>query len=145
MKMPEYITAAEVKRVCRELKLRDWSRGTSDSVSVKEARTILRVVNTQKMPIPIEVFRRGLEVELEHGTRFGDANVTNNHPVLTGMIVLAHLKEMMDYYERLDIAELEGDLFKAVQSGNLAKIRKYYRQLTGAKQGLYRLETKILR
>ncbi len=145
MKMPEYITAAEVKRVCRELKLRDWSRGTSDSVSVKEARTILRVVNTQKMPIPIEVFRRGLEVELEHGTRFGDANVTNNHPVLTGMIVLAHLKEMMDYYERLDIAELEGDLFKAVQSGNLAKIRKYYRQLTSAKQGLYRLETKILR
>jgi len=36
-------------------------------------------------------------VELEHGTRFKDANVTNNHPLLTGKIVFAHLKESLYY------------------------------------------------
>jgi hypothetical protein len=40
-------------------------------------------------------------VELEHGTRYPEANVTNNHPILTGKIVLAHLKETLDYYQRL--------------------------------------------
>ena len=55
----------------------------------EEARVILEEVNTQGMPIPLEDFASGLEVELEHGTRFQDANVTNNHPILTGRIVLA--------------------------------------------------------
>ena len=66
--------------------------------------------------ISAEDFREGLQVELEHGLQFPDANVTNNHPLLTGMIVLAHLKEMLDYYARLEVAELEGDLFKASQA-----------------------------
>jgi len=56
-------------------------------------------VNTEGMNIDAESFRRGLEVELEHGVRFRDANVTNNHPLLTGKIVLAHLKETLDYYK----------------------------------------------
>ncbi len=112
MKLPEYITVSEVKRVCRELKIRDWTAMKTDKVLPKEAGIILSNVNTEKMKIPLEEFRRGLEVELEHGIRFKDANVTNNHPILTGMIVLAHLKEMMDYYERLEVAELEGDLSK---------------------------------
>jgi len=142
MKMPQYITADEVKRVCKELKLRDWSKMKSEKVTAREAGTILKLVNTGKMPIPLEEFRRGLEVELEHGIRFRDANVTNNHPVLTGMIVLAHLKEMMDYYERLEVAELEGDLFKAVKAGNLEKVKKYYKKLSAAKVELNELVTK---
>jgi hypothetical protein len=145
MKVPQYITASEVKRVCKELKLRDWSIMKDAQVTAKEAGVVLKMVNTEKMPIPLEVFRRGLEVELEHGTRFKDANVTNNHPVLTGMIVLAHLKEMMDYYERLELAELEGDLFKAVKAGNLEKVKKYYKKLTAAKVELNELEAKTLR
>lgn len=145
MKVPQYITASEVKRVCRELKLRDWSILKDAKVTAKEAGVILKMVNTEKMPIPLEVFRRGLEVELEHGTRFKDANVTNNHPVLTGMIVLAHLKEMLDYYERLEVTELEGDLFKAVKAGNLEKVKKYYKKLTAAKIELHALVAKTLR
>jgi hypothetical protein len=47
----------------------------------------------------------GLEVELEHGTRFPKANVTNDDPILTGKIAYAHLLEFPDYYTRL--AELE--------------------------------------
>ena len=80
----------------------------------------------------LEEFRMGLEVELEHGTMFDDANVTNNHPILTGMIVLAHMKETLDYYERLDVAEVEGDLLKAVLSRNLEKIKTKYKKLIKA-------------
>ena len=84
------------------------------------------------MEIPLEDFRKGLEVELEHGTRFDDANVTNNHPILTGKIVIAHLKETMDYYRRIDVAELEGDLLKAILSRNIEKIESKYKKLVEA-------------
>jgi len=92
----------------------------------------MKVVNVKKMPIALEDFRMGLEVELEHGIMFNDANVTNNHPILTGMIVLAHMKETLDYYERLNVAEIEGDLLKAVLSKNLDKIQSKYKKLIKA-------------
>ena len=133
MRLPEYITVEEVKRVCREIGLRDWSEIKDPSVSEEEASTILNIANTKRMNIPLEVFRRGLEVELEHGTRFEDANVTNNHPILTGRIVIAHLKETMDYYERIDVAEIEGDLVKAILSRNIEKIESKYKKLIEAK------------
>jgi hypothetical protein len=77
-----------------------------------------------------------LEVELEHGVQFPDANVTNNHPVLTGKIVLAHLKEMLDYYLRLEVAELEGDLFKASRAGDAEKMARKYKKLIQARAAL---------
>ena len=132
MQLPEYITAAEVKRVCNEIGLRDWSKITEPSISEEEAAKILNVVNSKGMNIPPEIFQKGLEVELEHGTRFEDANVTNNHPILTGMIVIAHLKETMDYYERIDVAEIEGDLLKAILSRNIEKIESKYKKLIEA-------------
>lgn len=145
MQLPEYVTASEVKRVCRELKIRDWTALKATKVLPKEAGIILKNVNTEKMKIPLEEFRRGLEVELEHGTMFKDANVTNNHPLLTGKIVLAHLKEMMDYYERLEVAELEGDLLKAALASDAAKIKKYFKRLTEAKRDLSKAESAQLR
>ena len=135
MKLPEYISKDEVKRVCKELGFRDWSTLKEAAVTDKEASEILRTVNVKGMAIPIEDFRRGLEVELEHGIRYDDANVTNNHPILTGMIVLAHLKETVDYYRRLEVAEIEGDLLKAVLARDLRKIGSKYRKLIEA-QGL---------
>ena len=136
MKIPQYVTLDEVKRVCRELGLRDWTKIKKLNVTEKEARIILKTVNVKKMPIALEDFRMGLEVELEHGTMFDDANVTNNHPILTGMIVLAHMKETLDYYERLDIAEIEGDLLKAVLSKNIDKIQTKYKKLIKAQAAL---------
>jgi len=136
MELPEYITIDEVKRVCNEIVLSDWSEITDPIVSEEEASTILNIVNTQGMNIPLEAFRKGLEVELEHGTRFEDANVTNNHPILTGKIVIAHLKETMDYYERIDVAEMEGDLLKAILSKNLEKIAAKYKMLIEAQKTL---------
>jgi hypothetical protein len=136
MKIPQYVTVGEVKRVCKALGLRDWTKIKNPNVTVKEAGVILKIVNAKKMPIALEDFRMGLEVELEHGTMFDDANVTNNHPLLTGMIVLAHMKETLDYYQRLDVAEIEGDLLKAVLSKNLDKIRIKYKKLIKAQASL---------
>ncbi len=140
MKLPEYITKDEVKNVCKTLKIRDWTQLKEAKVLPKEARILLAEVNTAKMKIDPEEFRKGLEVELEHGIRFKDANVTNNHPVITGMIVLAHLKESLDYYKLLDVAELEGDLLKAVAAGNMAKVKKEYKKLAEAKIVLAKAE-----
>ena len=133
MKLPAYITVEEVRRVCKELKIRDWTKIRDANVLPKEARIILAEVNTEGMKINLEDFRRGLDVELEHGTRFKDANVTNNHPVLTGKIVLAHLKESLDYYKLLEVAELQGDLLKAMVAKNMAKVKTVYKKLTKAK------------
>ena len=94
------------------------------------------------MKVDLDDFRAGLEVELEHGCRFKDANVTNNHPILTGLIVMAHFKESLDYYKLLEVAELEGDLVKAVSAGNTAKIKKYYKKLAAAKITLSQAELK---
>ena len=136
MKLPEYVTIEEVKRVCGEIGLSDWTTIQDPIISDKEASMILNIVNTEKMDIPMEDFRKGLEVELEHGTRFKDANVTNNHPILTGKIVLAHLKETMDYYQRIDVAELEGDLLKAILSKNIDKIETKFKKLIEAQKSL---------
>ena len=136
MKIPQYVTISEVKRVCKELGLKDWTKIKVPKVTAKEAAVILKVVNAKRMGIALEDFRMGLEVELEHGTLFDDANVTNNHPILTGMIVLAHMKETLDYYERLDVAEIEGDLLKAVLSKNLDKIQTKYKKLIKAQASL---------
>jgi hypothetical protein len=144
MKLPEYVSKAEVKRVCKDLGLRDWTALKTDSVTKEEASLILKAVNTEGMKIPVAEFKAGLEVELEHGTRYKDANVTNNHPVLTGMIVLAHLKEAMDYYERLEVAEIEGDLLKAVKGRDAKKMEAKYRKLATAQATLWKSVAKEL-
>ncbi|HVN95949.1 MAG TPA: DUF5661 family protein [Syntrophorhabdaceae bacterium] len=145
MKLPEYITKQEVSKICKTLKIRDWTKLKQAKVLPKEARTILREMSAARMGIDPEEFRKGLEVELEHGVRFKDANVTNNHPIITGMIVLAHLKESLDYYKLLDVAELEGDLLKAVAAGNVAKIRKEYKKLAQARITLAKAEAAQVR
>jgi len=132
MKLPEYISIDEVKRVCKQLGFRDWSNLKEVTVTQKEASEILRIVNVNGMGIPLDDFKQGLEVELEHGVKYDDANVTNNHPVLTGMIVLAHLKETIDYYKRLEVAEIEGDLLKAIVSKDLNRIESKYKKLVEA-------------
>ena len=140
MQMPEYISKAEVQRICRELGIRDWTALTAAEVTLEEARVIQQAVGAETAKISTEQFRQGLEVELEHGVTFPDANVTNNHPLLTGKIVLAHLKEMLDYYERLNVAEVEGDLFKAVVAGNADKVARLYRKLIAARAALFAQE-----
>ncbi|KMY69296.1 hypothetical protein AAU61_04350 [Desulfocarbo indianensis] len=113
-------------------------------VEEEEARIIMTQVAPKSLDIALAAFRAGLEVELEHGLRFADANVTNNHPLLTGKIVLAHFYESLDYYQRLEVAELEGDLLKALAGGDVAKAQAKYRKLIKAREELAQAEARIL-
>jgi len=144
MKLPEYVSVEEVKRICAELKIRDWTLLKKAEVLPEEAEKILAELETAEMKIRLEDFQLGLEVELEHGIRFAEANVTNNHPILTGKIVLAHFKESLDYYQRLEVAEIEGDLLKAVVSKNAPKVAALYEKLVKAKLELSQAESKML-
>ena len=56
----------------------------------------------------VDAFRRGMEVELEHGLRDPDTNVTDD-PLISGKIACAHLKEFPDYYDRLTTMEQEAE------------------------------------
>lgn len=58
----------------------------------------------------LEDVRDGMNVELEHGTRFPDLDVSGDDPVITAKIALAHLREFPDYYERLEVMEREAGL-----------------------------------
>jgi hypothetical protein len=136
MNLPDYVTPEEVRRVCREMGLRDWTTLADTRVLPREAQILQQAVGGEALAVSPSAFQQGLAVELEHGLAFPDANVTNNHPVLTAKIVLAHLKEALDYYERLDVAELEGDMLKALQAGDDAKLAAKYRKLLGARRRL---------
>jgi hypothetical protein len=61
----------------------------------------------------VEQFHVGLEVELEHGTRDPQTNVSDDDALITGKIALAHLKEFPDYYTRLSAMEKEADKYWA--------------------------------
>lgn len=80
----KHFTAEEAKQVGERLGI-DWSK------------------------FDIEQFRMGLDVELEHGLVNPDTNVTNDGPITTGKIALAHLNEFPDYYTRLDKMEKEAE------------------------------------
>jgi Protein of unknown function (DUF5661) len=58
-------------------------------------------------PFDVEQFRSGMGVELEHGLHDTQTNVTDDDPVMTGKIALAHLNEFADYYVRLERMEEE--------------------------------------
>ncbi len=144
MEIPEYVTREEVRRVCGELKISDWTALEQAEVTLEEAEKILAVVNVNKLPIPVEDFLAGLEVELEHGVAFPEYNVTNNHPILTGRIVMAHFMETMDYYYLLEVAEVEGDLHKALANEDMVKARKYYQKHLKARSILQQVQLKKL-
>ena len=140
MDIPEYISKQEVQRVCDELGIHDWTKLTAAKIEANEAKIIQEHVGGEALAITVEEFQLGLEVELEHGIQFQDSNITNNHPLLTGKIVLAHLKETLDYYTRLEVAELEGDVFNALVSDDKNKLADKYQKLLHAKYLLSKQE-----
>ena len=140
MRLPEYISKEEVQRICQELGIQDWTKLSEPSISLEEAKIVQEAIGSEALKIPTEEFKKGMEVELEHGIQFPDANVTNNHPILTGMIVLAHLKEMLDYYMRLEVAELEGDLLKSYLANDSEKLRRKFKLYLQARSELSEVE-----
>lgn len=77
--------------------------------STKEALSIGTRLKIDWAQIDVEQFRRGLEVELEHGAIDPETNVTGDDLMLTGKIAWAHLKEIRDYYTRLEHMEAEAE------------------------------------
>ncbi len=82
-------------------------------ISTEEAQQVGAALGIDWQKVDVDQFRRGLEVELEHGARDPETNVTNDDLVLTGKIAWAHLKEFADYYTRLDRLETEADAYWA--------------------------------
>ena len=77
----------------------------------EQAKTIGEKFGIRWDKFDIEQFRMGMDVELEHGTVDANTNVTNDDPLLTGKIALAHLNEFADYYTRLDKMENQAKTF----------------------------------
>lgn len=86
MSEPKVFTSEQAKKIGESLGI-DWSK------------------------FNVEQYRMGLDVELEHGKRDPATNVTNDDPIITGKIALAHLNEFPDYYTRLE--EMEEEAKKA--------------------------------
>jgi len=82
----KHFTAEEAKKIGEQLGI-DWSK------------------------FDVEQFRMGMDVELEHGLVDPKTNVTNDDPLMTGKIALAHLNEFPDYYTRLEKMEKEGEAY----------------------------------
>ena len=82
MSAPTHFSADDARQVGAEIGI-DWDSASFD----------------------LEQFRKGMEVELEHGRHDPATNVTDDDPVVTGKIAFAHLKEFPDYYTRLERME----------------------------------------
>lgn len=55
-------------------------------------------IDFEKVTFTPEEYFEGMNIELEHGTVDPNTNVTNNDPIPTGKIALAHLNETTFYY-----------------------------------------------
>ncbi len=76
-------------------------------ISVLQAKEVGQKIGVDFEKFDLEQFRRGMEVELEHGDKNVETNITDNDLEMTGKIAWAHLKEISDYYTRLNKMEKE--------------------------------------
>lgn len=79
--------------------------------TTKQAKEIGEKLGIGWDKFDVEQFRMGMDVELEHGTENQLTNVTNDEPLVTGKIALAHLMEFPDYYTRLEKMETEAEAY----------------------------------
>lgn len=77
--------------------------------TARETRQIGEALGIDWSRYDVEQFRMGLDVELEHGLVDPHSNVTDDDPIMTGKIALAHLNEIADYYTRLERMEREAE------------------------------------
>jgi Protein of unknown function (DUF5661) len=82
-----------------------------ENFTAEEAKEVGEKIGIKWDKFDVDQFRRGMDVELEHGTRDPSTNVTNDDPIMTGKIALAHLNEFPDYYDRLEEMEEEAEEF----------------------------------
>jgi len=87
-------------------------------ITTEKARELAEKFSLNLDVIPLQEWKRGIEVELEHGIQsapmekmIGKTNVTNDDLVVTAMIALAHIIEFPDYYYRLDQMEKQAEKY----------------------------------
>lgn len=106
-------SSSEIKKIRKKMehytKYRESTMETTIRFTKEDALMIARAlkIDFNKEKFDIDEFAAGINVELEHGSKFSETNVTKNDPILTGKIALAHLKEFPDYYTRLKKLEEE--------------------------------------
>lgn len=83
--------------------------GEKKHFTAEEAKKIGKKLGIKWSEFDVDQFRRGMDVELEHGLRDPKTNVTGNDPLITAKIALAHLNEFPDYYDRLEKLEEEAE------------------------------------
>jgi Protein of unknown function (DUF5661) len=85
--------------------------GEERRFTAEEAEQVGREIGIDwdSAPFDVEQFRAGMDIELEHGLHDPATNVTNDDPIVTGKIALAHLNEFPDYYKRLERMEAEAE------------------------------------
>ena len=79
--------------------------------TTEEAKEIGERIGITWDKFNVDQFRRGLNIELEHGKKDSSTNVSNDDALTTGKIALAHLNEFPDYYDRLEKMEKEAHKF----------------------------------
>jgi hypothetical protein len=77
--------------------------------TAEEAMKIGEALGIDWTRFDVEQYRMGMDVELEHGKVDPHTNVTDDDPMITGKIALAHLNEFADYYTRLEKMEREAE------------------------------------
>jgi len=80
---------------------------TKKHFSFEEAKGVGEELGVDWNKFDVEQFRMGMDVELEHGLVDPKTNVTDDDPIVTSKIALAHLNEFSDYYTRLEKTERE--------------------------------------
>jgi uncharacterized linocin/CFP29 family protein len=79
--------------------------------SAEEARAVGESLGIDWSAFSVDQFRRGMDVELEHGLTDAETNVTSDDPLTTAKIALAHLNEYPDYYDRLEEMERAAEAY----------------------------------
>ena len=82
-------------------------------LSLNDAVNLINTLNIKLDKFSIKDFIIGYQIELEHGSINPNTNVTNDDPILTAKIALAHLNEFNDYYnEEYGLPAMERELKK---------------------------------
>ena len=89
--------------------INDFYKEAKKFFTSQEAKEIGEQLGINWSKFDVEQYRIGLNVELEHGRVNLHTNVSNDDPIMTGKITLAHLNEFPDYYTRLTKMEEEAE------------------------------------
>ena len=95
--------------------------------TMSEALDIAKKLNIDfvKVSFTPEEYLEGINIELEHGSVDPDTNVSNDDPLTTGKIALAHLNESPIYYNEdigLEAWEHAVEAFKGDPKGKKIQI-----------------------